>query len=316
MKKIVLALLFVLLYSNCPKKFKVDLEKIQIYDIGPIYADIIREKPRLAGLRDLEGTSITSCRTDPEFLQVLMGRIGLVDILNASGIDYVIGDMNALHHDSINYFIIPDRMGYAISNIGGIRFAIFYPGKKQLSISDNVEIALVRERSDILWLISEDEIGSGPRRVDFYIQNRGLADTSWSPFTTAPSDSAIMAMIDTFRRKLDAVLNYRISADNKPLDSYILERIAANEQVDVILYPQTVFASTKKYDSLTINELIRQIDCSLRFGSSPAAFTAGQIDSIAGVNDYVIWGKRKKTNNKTIMPEKAGRYLFDIIAPR
>ncbi len=314
MKKILWVFPFLILFINCPKKYKPDLEKIEVYYIGSIYNDLLKEKPLLAGTVDLPGITIGSCRTEPKFLQVLMGRVGLTDLLSSTGIDYVIGDVDALHFENVSYFVVPDYMGYGIQNIGGIRFAVFYPGKKDLTISDQVDIALVKERSDVLWLINEDEARYGPRRIDFYIQNRAVADTTWSKFSIVP-DSSIMGKIATFKQRLAIVLYYKFRMDNKPFNSYFLERMATSEQADVILYPEHFFSNTKKYDSLTVFELLQSIDCGQRF-KTIAAFSGKQVDSIIKANNFDSWGKVKKNNNKVLMPDSTGRYLFDIIAPR
>ncbi len=307
-------LLLLIIHVNCPKQYRPELARIDVNYIGSIYNDIMSEEPLLAGLGKLTGISIGSCRVEPPFLQVLMGRIGLADLLNACGIDYVIGDMSAIHFDNTNYFIIPERMGFGISNLEGVRFALFYPGKKELSISDHVEIAVARERSDILWLIDESFAASGPRRVKFFIENRSLADTSWSALAVEP-DSALLVKIRAFRQKLSQLLNYKFSIGGESIKNYVIERMSSAESADVILFPERLFSKDDRRDSLSIVEFIQKVDCGMRFKNA-AGLTGKQVDSIVSANGYSFSGKVRKNNNQVVYPDVNGRYLFDIVAPR
>lgn len=307
-----LFLLIIPLLLNCPKKYAPKVEKIEAVYLSSFYEDIQREKPFLSGIKNLSGIKIGHINTDPPFMAILLGRLGFYELLNSTGIDFVIGDPIVFQADNINYFFVPVSMGYAIKNYEGIRFAILCKNKDSLTIADEITITLVKQRSDVLWVIDKAMIDSPPMKIDFFIKDRGLSDTSMTAIEIEP-DTMLLKKLQNFKNNFNNMLSRKIYLENKRLDEYVLSKIALSKDVNVILYPEYLFGDVIKKDSISLSEILNNVMCGLKFQKS-VDMTKNEILEFNKEKKYKVWGKSIKTN-QVLLPDNQGEYLFDLIAP-
>jgi len=312
MKNYAFLLLAIVLLMNCPKKYAPKVKKIEATYLSSLYEDIYREKPILAGIKDLPGIKIGHLKTDIPLIARLLGSTGFCRLLNKTGIDFVIGDPSLFRSENIDYFIIPQSMGYAIKNYEGIRFAILCQIKDTLTISDKTKVSLVKERSDILWVIDNDFLKTPPTKIDFFVKDRGLSDTSITAIQIEP-DTTLLIELQSFRRKFDRLLARKISLDGKKLDDYIFSRLGSKENVNVILYPKNLFRSILEQDSITLQETMENIAYELKFGKA-INMSKEEVSASAESNGYQIWGKLEQLN-QVLQPDEDGTYLFDLYFP-
>lgn len=307
-----LILLVLPLLLNCPKKYAPKVEKIEVIYISSLYEDIYKEKPILSGIKNLPGLKVGHIETNPRFIAILLGRLGFYELLNGTGINFIIGDPHMFWADNINYFFIPRSMGYAIKNYEGIRFAIFSKDKDSLTINDEIKISLVKQRSDVLWVIDKNLIDSPPKKISFYIKDRGLSDTSTTTIKVNP-DTLLLKKLQNFENKLTEILSKNIHLENKRLDDYILSKIALSKDVNVILYPEDLFSNVIEKDSINLREILNSVTCELRFKKS-LDVTEKEILELSKDKKYHIWGKPTQTN-RVLLPDDKGKYLFDLFFP-
>ncbi len=312
MKYVSFVLLAIALFTNCPKKHAPRVKKIETTYLSSLYEDIYKENPILAGIKDLPGIKIGHLKTDTPLTAILLGKSGFYQLLNETGIDFVIGDPLLFRADNINYFLIPLSMGYAITNYEGIRFAIFCKDKDSLMISDETKVTLVKERSDILWMIDNAFLKAPPMKINFFVRDRGLSDTSVTTIQVRP-DTILLKKLRSFRAKFDKLLARTIPLDGKKLDEYILSGLGSKENVNVILYPEDLFRGIVEKDSITLGEILKSVAYELKFRKI-ANMPKEEVSAFAERNGYHIWGKLK-SQNQTLLPDEEGMYLFDLYFP-
>ncbi len=301
-------ILIILFLINCPKAYKPDVESIEVLYLSSLHDDIYRDKPILAGIKELHGFKVGHLKTNPPFLSIIMGRLGFYELLNNTGIDFVVADSLTFWTDNINYFLIPESMGYAIKNHEGIRFAILRKDKDILTIDDEIRISLVKQRSDVLWIIENTLIDISPVKINFFIKDRGLTDTTMTVLSVEP-DSSLLFKIKNFKEMLEQILNKKTFLDGKSFKEYILSSTAQDEGVNVILYPQHLFMNGIKQDSVSLREILSNIICEMRF--TKKTMDKEQIQNLSTERKYEIWGKVGK-NNSVLLPDGFGTYLFDM----
>lgn len=301
-------LLMIPLILNCPKKYKPDIESIEVLYLSSLHDDIYRDKPILAGIKGVPGFKVGHLKTDPAFLGIIMGRLGFYELLNETGIEFVLTDSLGFWADNINYFLIPRNLGYAIKNHEGIRFAILRKNKDTLTIDDEIQVSLVKQRSDILWIIENKLLDIAPVRINFFIKDRGLTDTTMTVLAVEP-DSLLAAKIINFRKKLAQTLNQNIFLGEKTLQEYILSKVSKNEGVDVILYPRELFMNGIKKDSVTLQEILNNVVCEMKF--TKMKMDKNQTLKLNADARYQVWGKVTKSNN-VLFPDEFGIYVFDM----
>ena len=304
-----LILLTIPLLLNCPKKYAPGVKKIEAIYISSLYEDIYREEPIITGIEDQPGLKIGHLITDPPFMANILARIGFYDLLNKYPIDFIITDLD-IHGE--NYFSIPATMGYAIKNYEGIRFAVVYKNKDSLAIDDQIKLSIIKQRSDVLWIIDRALIESQPMKIDFFIKDRGLADTTISPIEVRP-DTSLLENLRDFKTRLEEVLNSKIYLKGKRLNDYIFSTIAINKDVNVILYPDDMVLNVVKKDSLTIREVIDNVSCELKFKMS-LDMTKNELIEISDEKKCRIWGEPIE-KNRVLLPGDDGEYLFDSFIP-
>ncbi|MGB3340910.1 MAG: hypothetical protein WBB37_05465 [bacterium] len=301
-------LLIIPFLLNCPKKYKPDIESIEVLYLSSLHDDIYRDKPILAGIKRLPGFKVGHLKTNPAFLGVIMGRLGFYELLNNTGIEFVVTDSLTFWTDNINYFLIPKSMGYAIKNHEGIRFAILRKDKDILTMDDEIKISLVKQRSDILWIIENKLIDITPVKINFFIKDRGLTDTTMTALNVEP-DSLLLTELKGFKGMLEQILNKKTFLEDKTLQEYILSTTAQSEGVEVILYPQNLFINDIKKDSVSLREILNNVVSEMKF--TKTTMDKKQIQSLNIDGKYKIWGK-VKNNNSVLLPDNFGMYLFDM----
>ncbi len=309
MKFNALFLLLIVLLINCPKKYAPKVEKIEVLYLSSLYEDIYREEPYLTGLKNIPGIKIGYLETEPPSMARLLGRLGFYQLLDEFPLDFIICD-TTIHN--AHYMSIPKSMGYGITNYKGIRFAILSKDKDSLTIEDEVIMTLVRQRSDVLWVIDKNLISLPPQKIDFFIEARALTDTSMSALTVT-HDTSLHNKLGNFKHMLDKVLNKKIDLESKRLDEYVLSKVALHDDVNIILYPETLFLDREVNDSLSIDELLRRVRCETIFNES-SRMTRAEIEQLSKERRYTVWGKLMK-NNRVSLPDTQGTVLFDILYP-
>lgn len=301
-------LLIIPLLVNCPKKYKPDIESIEVLYIASLHEDIYRDLPILSGIKGLPGLKVGHLRTEPAFLGMILGRLGFYELLNSTGIDFVIADSVSYWIDNISYFLIPRKMGYAIKNLEGIRFAILRKHKDMLTIDDEIQIALVKQRSDVLWIVDNRLLDIEPVKINFFIKDRGLSDTTIAEFGIKP-DSIIFRKIKNFTNLLDQALNKKTYLQAKTLKEYILSTIAQNQGVDLILYPEELFIEDYSGDSVSLQDILNSIVGEMKF--TKKTLDKMQIENLIIDKKYQVWGEVKDKTN-LVLPDTNGYYIFDM----
>lgn len=299
----------IILILNCPTKYAPKVEKIEVIYLSSLYEDIQRDEPYLAGLKDISGIKIGHLVTEPPCMARLLGRLGFYQLLDEFPLDFVICDTTL--HD-VHYMSILESMGYGIINYSGIRFAIFSKNKDSLKIEDEVTLTLVRQRSDVLWVIDKSMIFSPPQKIDFFIKARTLIDTSSSTISVVP-DTALYNKVVHFRNMLNKTLSKKIYLEGQRLDEHVLSEVARHNNVNIILYPDGLFLDSEAEDSISIRELLEKVSCEMRFSKSHRMTEAG-IDELRKEESYKVWGELKELNTVSF-PDTQGLVLFDILYP-
>jgi len=304
-----LLLLLIVLLINCPKKYAPQVEKIEVLYLSSLYEDIYREEPYLTGLKNIPGIKIGHLKTEPPSMARLLGRLGFYRLLDEFPLDFIICDTEI--HD-VHYMSIPESMGYGITNYKGIRFAILTKDKDSLTIEDEIIMTLVRQRSDVLWVIDKDLISLPPQKIDFYIEARALTDTSMNAITVTP-DTALDNKLSNFKNNFDKVLSKKIDLEGKGLDEYVLSKVALHDDVNIVLYPETLFLDREVTDSISIKELLNKVQCETIF-KEPRRMTKTEIEQLRKEKGYAVWGEFME-NNSVSLPDTQGTVLFDILYP-
>lgn len=310
MKYRTLALLFCAFLLYCPKRHTPDVDRIKVVYLSSLYEDIQSEKPLLAGVKDTDGVVLAHIMTQPRYLSVLLKEFGFFDLLSETGIDYIIADPGVLNLDNINYFIIPYDLGYVITNYEGIRFAILSKGKDSLTIQDQITVEIVNQRSDIMWVIDPVFLESPPMTYYFYVQNRGLADTSATPIQPV-LDTLLAYKLQECAQNVQEVLARSITLGEQSIKEFTLATLAHNEEADVILYPPDMFRVEPAAEMLTIGEFMEAVACEQRFQKE--TMTQAQTAAVAQEHGLIVWGAPGDTNT-VLYPAVHGEYLFDMLS--
>ncbi len=302
--KLLLATL-ILICLHCTSGVVPRTSQIEVAYIGSILEDLNRQTPISAGLAKFPGIKIAHTITEPAFMEYFLYRAGLAQLLDALEIDYVVSDTIARDH---GFFTIPKTSGYAISNIEGIRFAIYSTDKESLTIEDQVQLTLVRQRSDVLWILDQNALDMEPTLFNFYIDNRALASKSTSPIRAKP-DMARQHAIKDFMGKIEEQLNTKIRIDGS-IDEYLFSTIAEKQGVNVIIYPQNLIAGEFEGDSVTLLELMGLVAFEMRF--KKASLHDTEISEICALNDFRRWGDAAKENVVLLPDGETDKHFFDF----
>jgi hypothetical protein len=298
-----LLLIFILLVLHCTSGMAPSVKKIEVIYLGSIYEDIYKQNPISAGVAELPGIKITHTRTEPVFMEYYLYRVGLHELLKDLAIDYVIGDTLVQDKD---LFGIHSSMGYAIRNYGGIRFAVV-SSEDSLTIKDQVQLTLIKERSDIIWIVDPKAQNLQPSVIDFYISDRALSDTSMAPIKATP-DTARGRMITKFRNRLEDGLNSKYYMGGRVADRF-LSSIAKQHGVNMIIYPENLFATKAEADSMTLRELMECVAFEMKFNKTE--MDKDEITETCQKKGLLQWGTMTKENMVLLPDDTAGKHIFD-----
>ncbi len=302
-------LLTILLLLNCPRRYAPKVKKIEVHYLGSLYEDIYREPPLLSGTATMSGIVVGHLETEPPILTHILGKLGFYQFLDEFPIDYVLSETLVYN---VHFLSIPRDLGYGIENYGGVRFALVRTGADSLTINDEIQLTLIKQRSDVLWRINQDFIQTEPRTIDFYIENRQLADTSSSPIEIVPDTSLNTKIVD-FRQRLDTFLRTTFYLNGKSLDEYVLSTIAEREEVNAIVYPRDIFFMKSKTDTMALGEMIGMADWEFKF-QKITNITKDEISQLAQEEGYVVWGDVMREND-VLAPNEHGTRCFDLFYP-
>jgi len=306
-KSILLLLAFALLMIGCAKGVVPRVGKIEVLYIGSIYQDIYRDNPISSCIADSPVIKVAHTMTEPVFMEYYLYRIGLSELLSELDIDYVIGDTSVQNQD---FFSIPISMGYAITNFGGIRFAVV-SSEDSLTIEDRVQFTLVKERSDIIWVIDSKALNRQPSMIDFYIRDRVLSDTTLSP-VKAETDTTRRRKITAFRNQIEDNLSRKFYIGGR-VDDHLFSRIAERQGINAVVYPEGLFAKIVEADSLTLRELMECIAFEKKFRITE--MDRAEISAINQTKGLLQWGNIQDENTVLLHDEK-GQYLFDFYSKK
>ncbi len=280
------------------------VHSIDVVYIGSMWDDIYRENPFSARATGHDALKIAHTLTQPSFMEYFLQQMGLHELMDELGFDFVIGDTLVYGDD---YFPISKSMGYAIKNFGGIRFAMICSAKDSLTMEDQVRLSLLRERSDILWVIDMPLLNMPPSIIKFNIDQRSLSDTSVS-MIKAKDDTGRVRLIRNFRQRIDKALNTEIRLGGRIAD-HVLSNIAQKEQLDVIIYPEELFVRNEEADMMSLRNLMESVTFELRF--KKAEMKREQISEFCKSTGCLTWGNIKQTNTVLVPDEKTGNHMFD-----
>lgn len=300
-----LLIVLIVISLHCTSGVVPKTNRIDVAYIGSIYEDINQESPISAGLADFQGIKIAHTMTEPAFMEHYLYRAGLSELLNKLEIDFVIGDTVARNQ---KFYGIQRSTGYAITNFEGIRFAMFSTSKESLTIDDQVQLTLVRERSDILWVIDRTVLDIEPTLITFYINNRVLSDTSMLPIK-AEIDTARQRLVKDFINKAEDGLNKKIYLGGR-VDEHLFSTIAEKQAVNIVIYPEDLIVEMFEGDSTTLRELMGLIAFEMEF--KKMEMSDAEVSEFCAAKGFLRWGNVKEENDVLLPDEIDGRSIYDF----
>ncbi len=304
MRFLLLTTIVFLLLVSCTAGVAPKGNRIEVVYVGSILEDIYRDNPVSASVSELNGIKVGHTLTRPVFMEYFLQRMGLSDLMADLGLDFVIGDTIV---QGLGYFGLSRSMGYGIKNIEGIRFALVSAIKDSLTLDDQIRLTLLKERSDILWVIDKSLIELSPTLIRFHVRNRSLSDTSMMKLT-AKIDTVNVRKITNFRMTIDKELNKMIAIMGR-IDDHVFSLIAQRETLDVIIYPAELFTGTFEEDSVSLRNLMENVAFETKFTKTTMDSTS--IMQMCAKHGYTAWGRLKKTNAVLVPDVVAGRHIFD-----
>jgi hypothetical protein len=298
--------LLLVLFLNCPKRIGPTAKIIEVAYVGAIYDDLFKEKPALSAAADSNKITIGYLDFRWPFLDVVLERTDFFEALSRLPVDYIIMDRPVY---GFKFFPIKRSMGYGITNYKGIRFAIVSKDKDSLSIRDETMLALVRERSDVAWIIDNAFLKLPPVLVDFKIEGRILSDTIMKPLKTG-SDSSAGVMIRGIQKMLNETLNRVITTGPAGLKEYVLQGLSSHFGANVVLYPASAFRNVTVGSAYRLGDVLTMVACEMRFSASEMKKT--NLVALVQRQQYSIWGVINK-NNVVVCPADTGTMLFDVV---
>lgn len=293
-----------LVYLSCMAGVGARVKRVDVVYIGSIWDDLQHEIPHGALAVDTSSIKIGHTLTTPLFLEYFLQRMGLHSLLEELGFDFVISD--TLVRDRA-FFPVAKNMGYAIKNYGDIRFALVSSPADSMTLQDRIQLTLLEERSDIIWVIDRAMLAHAPSLIRFHVSERSLADTSISKITGA-TDPARLAKIRNFRVKVKGQLDRKIPVMGR-LDEHLFSVIAGRESVDAIIYPPGLFTPIAAADSMTLAEIMRAVAFETRFRK--AEIPGDEVIRLSNTGGYLRWGTTKPQTRVLVPDTVAGKYLFD-----
>ncbi len=305
-KKIFIFFLLSLIFINCPKRVSVKTTKIELMYLSSVIDDINSPEPYLCSAKNFKGIKVGYLNFATPFMSRIFQRLGFSNILDQIPIDFLITNQPVY---GTNFLSIPVDLGYGFKNYEGIRFAIFTKYRDSLFISDQVKLATVKERSDVLWIVDKNILSSPPMIVDFIIKERILQDTIVRKIKREP-DTTLLNTISNFQQLLSKTLQTKIFTANQSLIEFIFNKIKQKYSTNLMIYPVNMIKDNLIKDSLTIGEFMDKVNCETKF--KVKELSKSGVNKILNDKIYAVMGNVTK-QNIVFMPDNEGEYLFDLI---
>jgi hypothetical protein len=298
-----------LIYLSCTAGVAPRGNRIEVIYIGSIHDDIYRENPISAGVGGLNAIKLGHTLTTPVFMEYFLQRMGLYALMSDLGLDFVIGDTLVYDH---GYFTLSKSMGYGLKNVEGIRFALVSSIKDSLTMDDQIRLTLLKERSDILWVIDRSLLHLPPSLIRFHVSERSLSDTSMLALKPKTDTTRLRRILD-FREKIEKELNKQIKIMGR-IDDHLFSTIAQHETLDVVIYPAKLFVRIFEGDSASLRALMETIAFETEFRKTYLDST--EISRMCETHGYSTWGVMKKRNAVLVPDTTTGRHIFDYYYER
>lgn len=304
--KILVIIFLNLILINCPKRVSVKTEKIEVIYISSLLDDIKRSEPYLCRVKNSEGIKVGYLNFDSPFMPHLFQRLGFYRLLDEVPLDFLITNSSVYGE---KFLSLPIDLGYGFKNYKGIRFGVFTQYRDSLSISQQVKLAMVKERSDVLWVIDKNLLSSPPMQIDFIIRNRILKDTMIKKIE-AKIDTTLLNKLNSFNELLHKTLNTSLFLNNSTIADFIFSKLKQKVNINILITPKDLIKDNTPKDSISLDEFLRMVNCAVRFKITE--LTKSEVNKLLSENDYTIWGSVAK-KNLAYIPDKEGEYLFDLI---
>jgi len=300
-------LIFICLLSlNCPKRVSVKTSKIEVIYLSSLLEDIQRPEPYLCSIKDTKGIKVGYINFETPFMPQIFQRLGFYQFLSETPLDFLITNYPVYEQ---NFLSVPLDLGYGIKNYEGIRFAICSQYRDSLTISDQVKLATIKERSDVLWMLDKKLLSLPAMQIDFIIRNRILQDTMVKKIQLA-TDTTLQTKLNNFNQLLNKKLGAKINLNNLAIADYIFSRVKQRQNINIMLYPKDLIKDNAPKDSITIADFLKNTACDTKFKIQ--VLTKDEVNKMIKENGYSILGSITK-KNMALGPDKDGEYLFDLI---
>ncbi|MEO0137386.1 MAG: hypothetical protein ABIL40_02275 [candidate division WOR-3 bacterium] len=299
-------LLLLLVFLNCPKRVSIKTTKLEVFYLSSLLDDINRPQPNLAGIHNLNGVKVGYLNFATPFMAQLFNRLGFYNLLDEISLDFLITNQPV---PGTRFLSVPHDLGYGFKNYEGIRFAIFTQFRDSLNISEQIKLATIRERSDVLWVVNRELLNSPPMVIDFIIRERMLQDTMVKKLKLEP-DSTMINKIENFRQLLSQTLQTPVDIANQPLSEFIFKKLKQKYNVNLMIYPVNMIKDNRACYSLTLAEFMDKVNCETKFKIQVLSKT--EVNKILNDKIYAVIGNIANQNS-VLVPDGEGTYLFDLI---
>ncbi|MGQ9465505.1 MAG: hypothetical protein ACUVQ4_07345 [bacterium] len=294
------------LFINCPKRVSVKTSKIEVIYLSSLLEDIKKPEPYLCSIADTQALSVGYINFETPFMSQLFQRLGFYKFLSELPLDFLITNYPVYGY---NFLPIPIDLGYGIKNIEGIRFGICSQPHDSLSISDQVKLATLRERSDVLWIVDKKLLSLPALQIDFIIRDRALQDTMIKNIKTV-KDTIRQKYLNSFTQSLNQLLNAKIDLNKRTIAEYIFSRIKQKRNFEIMLYPAGLIKDSAVRDSMTIRQFLNNVACDIKFKTQE--LSEDEIKKKIRENGYQYKGTIAK-KNIALFPDSDGEFLFDLV---
>ncbi len=301
-----LIVLSCLAFLHCPKRVSVKTSKIEVLYLSSLFEDIQRSRPFLSGIKQTKAIKIGYLNFETPFMSEIFKRLGFYELLAEVPLDFLITNYPVHGH---NFLSIPLNLGYGIKNYEGIRFAVCCQYNESLSISDQVKLATIKERSDVLWLVDKKLLLSPALQIDFIIKDRILQDTIIKRIATY-EDTVLQSKILNFTQSLNRILLPKVNLASKTIIDYIFERVKQKYNVNIVIYPADLIKDNAVKDSISIGDFLTKVSCDTRF--RVMELTNSAANKTIKEHGYLYKGNIVK-NNVVLVPDQEGNFLFDLM---
>jgi len=305
-KKISIFILLCLIFLNCPKRMSVKTTRIEAVYLSSLIDDINNSEPYLCSVKNFKGIKVGYLNFATPFMSQIFQRLGFYNILDEVPIDFLITNHPVIGQ---RFLSIPVDFGYGLKNFEGIRFGILSKYRDSLTISDQIRLATIKERSDVLWVIDKNFLRSSPVQIDFIISERILKDTIMKKIKVE-LDTVILNKIKNFKDLLNQSLQMKISTNNLSISEFIFSKVKQKYNVNIMLYPLNMIKDNTTKDYFTIAEFMDRVNCDTRF--KVKELTKSEINKMLNEKTYAVSGNITR-NNIALIPDPEGEYLFDLI---